>query len=108
MNSDYDDLFAEPIIKDIVDNVEDFGSGDQVMKAMEICHGLQTFASDYNCSDPKLQAIWALLSKHRFEDFTHGNWQENPYGEEVYNYLVATLAPKLSKESWTKWLRGEE
>ena len=101
MNSDYDDFFAEPIVQEIVNNVED-DSMDSANKAFEICHGLMSYASDYNCSDPKLQAIWALLNKHKYEDSTYANWEENPYGKDVYDYLVRTLSPNLAEESWAK------
>lgn len=82
-----DEFYSEPVVKQIVDNVGDCGYEDLTLQAMEICHGIQAYANDYNCVEPKIQDLWALLRKYNFSDATVPCWEENPYGKGVYEWL---------------------
>lgn len=86
-----DEFFQEPVVQRITEALDYYG-GDLVLQAFEICHGVQAFAHDYNSSDSKIQELWALLHKYEYRDYSSANWDENPYGEEVYEFLEKTLA----------------
>lgn len=84
-----EEFYKEPVVMQIMDDTGGSGSDELVNQAFEICHGIMAYATDYNCANEKIQGLWALIRKYEFEDCSCPNWDENPFGEEVYNYLEA-------------------
>lgn len=84
-----EEFYSEPIVKQIMDDTGVSASDNLAEQAMQICHGILAYATDYNCANEKIQGLWALIRKYGFEDASCPDWHENPFGEEVYNYLEA-------------------